>query len=140
MIEQPVGRFNTVTGKFVLTEDWFCELDGYIIHIYEGFASDGASIPKWAQSGVSPRYEAKTFPAALVHDALYATQYLSRKQADAEFYRLLTILGVSKFRALVYYGVVRAFGSSIWNKSTTEERYKARMLCWVFPKDYLVAL
>ena len=131
--DQPIGRFDTESGEFVLTERWHCLLGtGGVLQVDAGFRSDGASIPRWIQTAVSPRYEAKSFPAALAHDALYMTELLDRKHCDMEFYRLLKLLGMESWRAELYYYAVRLFGWWVWNqhsfKSITEARKKCRIV------------
>jgi hypothetical protein len=136
MIDQPTGKFDGNSGEFILTERWHCELSGCILEIDAGFASDGASIPKWLQSGLSPRYEAATFPAALAHDALYMAELIKRKAADFEFYRLLKLLGVPAWKAEAYYWAVRIAGWWIWKRHTIESVRKARTLCRLRLKSY----
>jgi hypothetical protein len=134
--DQPTGRFDGDSGEFVLTERWHCELSGCILEIDPGFASDGASIPKWLQSGLSPRYEAATFPAALAHDALYLGELVNRKSADYEFYLLLKLLDVPAWKAKLYYRAVRLFGWWIWKKHRPEQIKEARKLCRLRLKAY----
>lgn len=135
--DQPIGRFDTESGEFILTERWHCLLGtGGVLEIDAGFASDGASIPKWAQTGVSPRWEATSFPAALCHDALYMTEFLYRKHCDMEFYRLLKLFGMSSFRAKLYYYAVRMFGWWVWKKHTIESVKEARKKCRIISSSY----
>jgi hypothetical protein len=136
VVDQPTGRFDSNSGEFVLTERWHCELSGCILEIDAGFASDGASIPRWLQSGLSPRYEAATFPAALAHDALYLGELMSRKSADFEFYRLLKLLDVPTWKAEAYYWAVRIFGRWIWNRHTLEQVKATRKICRLRSKSY----
>jgi hypothetical protein len=134
---QPIGRFDTDSGEFVLTERWHCLLGtGGVLEIDAGFRSDGASIPKRLQTGISPRFEAKSFPAALAHDALYMAELLDRKYCDLEFYRLLKLLGMESGRAKLYYYAVRLFGWRFWNRHSYKSITEARKQCRIISAPY----
>jgi len=126
-VRQPVGRFDTKTGLWILAEDWSVELsNGMILHIRAGFASDGASIPRLLWPFVGPRFDAPTFPAAFAHDAIYAAALLPRVQADAEFRRLLIYCDAGYFKAAIYHRAVRAFGWIAYRRHTPETIARAR--------------
>lgn len=128
MIPQPTGHFDEKAGLWVLGRDWCVDLaDGSALVVLEGFASDGASIPRLLWPLVGPRYAPRTFPAALAHDALYASELLPRRQADDEFRRLLTVAGVSRFAARAYWCGVRAFGWAVWRRHTMTSVTAARL-------------
>jgi hypothetical protein len=130
--EQPVGAFDETTGMWICRQDWHVDLsDGDRLHVRAGFQSDGASIPPILWPFVGPRYAAKTFPAALAHDALYAGELVSRSRADAEFYRLLRIMGVGRVKAGAYWSAVRAFGWAVWRRHSKGSVYLARKCKWV---------
>jgi hypothetical protein len=135
--DQPIGRFDSDSGEFVLTQRWHCLLgNGKVLEIDAGFSSDGASIPKWAQTGVSPRWEAASFPAALCHDSLYMAELLERKHCDLEFYRLLRLFGMAAWRAELYYYAVRLFGWIVWRKHTKQSITEARKKCRIVSSSY----
>ncbi len=126
-VRQPVGRFDTKTGLWILAEDWSVELsNGMILHIRAGFASDGASIPRFLWRVCGPRYAPTTFAPALAHDALYAARLLPRARADSEFRRLLQYNGVGYFKAWSYFRAVRAFGWIAYRRHTPETIARAR--------------
>lgn len=129
MIDQPIGRFDAKTGRFEVMANWSCQLSIGLLEVDAGFKSDGASIPKPLQSFVSPRYEARTFPAALAHDALYAGELVDRHIADREFYRLLKRMGVNEVKARIYYTASRVYGRVAYRKHTPESVENARKLC-----------
>jgi hypothetical protein len=114
---QPIGRFDETSGHWIAAQDWSVQLaDGRTLRVLAGFSSDGASIPRPLWPLVGPRFSARTFPAALAHDALYASEWLPRAQADAEFYRLLRLTGVGRVKARSFWLAVRAAGWLVWRR------------------------
>jgi len=77
-----------------------------------GFETDLASVPRlfWA---LFPPHGAWTL-AAVVHDFLYVTGQVSRKDADGVFLRIMVASGTKLWRAAVMYRMVRWFGRGIW--------------------------
>ena len=55
---------------------------GQTFTVPKGFVSDGASIPKMFWGLIAPCIDGRTIRAAIIHDWLYSTGILSRKQAD----------------------------------------------------------
>ena len=130
VIENPVGSFNAVSGLWQSTQDWAVELfDGSYFVVEAGATSDGASIPRFLWSAVGPRFAPDTFGPALFHDLAYASHLLPRKDADAEFRRLLQYWGVSYSRALAYYLAVRSFGWMRYNRVSRGEIEHSRQYC-----------
>jgi hypothetical protein len=141
MIPQPVGSFNPASGQWRAMQDWTCELSrGDRLIVREGFESDGASIPRVLWPVVGPRYAAKTFAAALAHDAMYAGELVDRKRADDEFRRLLVLCGVGYIKSTAYWAAVRAFGWLVWRDHTTTDIRHARLFCEVVTRESYVAL
>lgn len=111
-------------GKLIvmpITDDWrrwkimqsiTYEDDKYRIIVPSGFITDFASVPKIFWNIVPP--VGKYAPAAVVHDWLYSTKKLSRKEADKIFLRAMKELGVSLWKRYIMYFAVRAFGWSHW--------------------------
>lgn len=54
--------------------------------------------------------------ACTVHDFLYQTAELSRKECDEVLYRALRAEGVAKWRAAMFWAGVRMFGAKHYNK------------------------
>ena len=129
MIPQPTGHFDADAGQWVATLDWCADLsNGCALIVLAGFASDGASIPRLLWPFVGPRYAPRTFPAALAHDALYASELLPRRACDDEFRRLLILTGVGRGKARAYWCGVRAFGWAVWMRHTLTSVTAARLL------------
>lgn len=125
---EPLGRFDCYSGLWVLCAEWKCRLTCGTLIVSPEFISDGASIPRLLWSAVGPRFSADTFPAALAHDCLYASELVSREQADREFHRLLRAHGVCRFRAWLYLRAVRNCGGRVWRRHTPETIAAARLL------------
>lgn len=101
--------------------------DQHILEIAPGFVFDGASIPQICWTSIGHPLEHRFIYAALLHDALYVTQYLPRKTADEYFHRYLTeFSGVGSYTAWKMYSGVRLFGGSAWNAKTGEQISSAR--------------
>ncbi len=80
--------------------------DGRKITVPKGFVYDKGSVPRLAW-GLIPRDDRSGVIAFLVHDYLYETQILSRKESDQIMYELLRAGGMSWFRSQAAYRAVR---------------------------------
>ncbi len=82
--------------------------------IPSGFVHDWASIPRWLWPIAGPvsNYGA----SAVMHDWMYRTQPVSRKDADGLFRRTLKEAGVGWFRRRSMYLAVRVFGGGAWKR------------------------
>ena len=86
-----------------------------IITVPKGFISDGASIPKicWSIIG-HPMGEYA--PAAWIHDFLFVTQPVTRKEADRIFIEAMADLGVAFWKRKTMHFFVRICGWGAWQK------------------------
>ena len=101
---------------------WIETGDQKAITVPAGFQSDGASIPRWAQSisGLTP--DGLIRAAALIHDYLYVSKgdllsqglVFDRLQTDALFYKIMLEAGVPVMRAKIAYYAVRVAGWYSW--------------------------
>lgn len=84
------------------------------VQIPKGFISDGASVPRllWA---IFPPFHRYT-ESAIIHDFLYKTQFIDRKDCDKIFLDCMLEDGVNKIVAYLFYYNVRLFGELAWNK------------------------
>lgn len=87
----------------------------YGITIPCGYASDGASIPRflWWLLG-NPLDKPRVF-AAIVHDWLYDSHIVSRKRADQIYMELCVRYGVPRHKAVFEYHFIRWFGGGHWD-------------------------
>ena len=111
---------------FILLEDVTVEALGYRIRVKKGFDFDGASIPQALWSVYGNPLSGKFRIAALVHDALYASQKLPRELADAIFLDLMKQHEVGYLKRQTMYYAVQSAGWYVWrrNKEPEIERYK----------------
>jgi len=126
----PITKAHPSKNLEVLTEPLHFKMLDLEFTIKAGFLYDGASIPRafWVTTGSSfyPKYRM----AACIHDFLYRTGIVSRKEADKIFYLLLkSRKDISRYTAWVLYRGVRAGGWNAWRK------YRKRSQDW--QKEYL---
>lgn len=84
------------------------------ITVPAGFETDFASVPRIPV--VFELVGARGAAAATVHDYLYQTGKVSRKDADGVLYRTLRKTKVGKPRSMLMFAGVRAFGWLFYNK------------------------
>lgn len=133
--EKPVLEKLLVDGvwdgsNYVLVKDWHITFKNkritLEITIKAGFITDGGSIPWWYRWRLSPT--GKFLVAFLVHDILYASEYLSRSEADWILLEMIDELGgYWGIRNLVWMAV-RAGGNGVWKAHTPESIGNARRL------------
>ena len=101
-----------------------------VIHITvkEGFIYDSASIPRIFWSLIGSPFSGKYRMAALIHDALYATNYTTKKRADDIFYNIMINEGVAKWRASLMYTAVLAFGWVVYAKTAEQMEAERRFV------------
>ena len=111
---------------FILLEDVVVESLGYKITVKAGFDFDGASIPQALWGVYGNPLSGKFRIAALVHDALYASEYFPRELADAIFLDLMKQHKVGYIKRQTMYYAVRSAGWYVWRGHTKEEveKYK----------------
>jgi hypothetical protein len=94
-----------------LMRDWRVRYAGREIVIPAGFESDWASVPRWLWWIIPPHQ----YPAAsLLHDFLYASEYLKRDWCDRAFRHALLERGASNAYADVCFVAVRSCGWWVW--------------------------
>ena len=103
--------------------------DHNILEINAGFQFDGASIPKICWTSIGHPLEHRFILAALLHDALYLSQYLKRETADQYFYDFLKdFSGVGTCTAWKMHTGVRLFGGKAWKEKTESQIAWARKI------------
>ena len=91
---------------------------GIRYQVIKAMWSDGASIPRAVRSVVGDRFAETYMIAALIHDVLYATQFVIRADADKALYDVMRKCGVGRVKAWAIYRAVRMFGWAAWNTKT----------------------
>ena len=100
------------SGRIVLQPFAYKDEKHGIIEVPAGFTTDGASIPRfgWSVIGVSP-FDSGVIYSAVIHDWLYATRKVSRREADKIFLRSMRSLGyLQEWQMKIMYRAVRLFG------------------------------
>ena len=89
-----------------------------ILTVPVGFLTNGASIPRLFWSIVPPTGTKKNrvFQPAILHDYLYETGEVSRKDADKIFLEAMKAMKVNWFIRYIFYWCVRLFARSHYNK------------------------
>ena len=123
----PDLRADTRKNCYVLAEDYSCPLPALSCRIVAkaGQFTDGASIPRIFWSIIGNPYEPDYSAAAFVHDCLYCSQLLRRRQADKVFYKIL-LSTTEKYKAKILYLAVRCFGWIAWRNKSAKSIEKAR--------------
>ena len=113
----------------LLEEITFTLPDSQELTVKPGFVFDGATIPQICWTTIGHPLEHRFIYAALLHDALYASRYLPRKEADRYFLQFLKeFSGVGKYTAGKMYLGVRLFGEKAWNEKTDDQIAEAAKL------------
>ena len=111
---------------FILLEDVAVESLGYKITVKKGFDFDGASIPQalWSLYGNPLSWKFRI--AALVHDALYASETFARELADNIFLDLMKQDEVGYIKRQTMYYAVRSAGWYVWkcHEKVEVKKYK----------------
>lgn len=95
----------------------------FLCNVPVGFSTDGASVPRPFWNLFSP-LDTGYFEAALIHDFLYASHELKKKDADLVFYETMVTLKTPPWkREILFYGV-KVFGQKSYE--TGPERWEKR--------------
>ena len=113
--------------SWVLHEPLIWECEKYQIMVKEGFDFNFASIPTII-TNLLPKNGQEYDRAACLHDALYASQWLQKKECDKLFYASMLADGVNKAKAWSMYQAVRIFGYLAYMCDDKEELEKYRNL------------
>ncbi len=118
-------RYPEQENTFQLDSDLiFNYNDCYIITVYPGFVTDGASVPNALRWFVDP-FSGNYLPGAILHDALYRSQILSREESDLIFLDAMKTCKVGWIKSELMFQAVSLFGWKIW-KENEKDKYHAR--------------
>jgi len=91
------------------------EINGELVYVPKGFATDLATIPRWYWPIISPA-RSDLIEASIFHDYLYTCPgTFSRIEIDSIFYQILIENGTPEYVARKMFFAVRLFGSSHFN-------------------------
>ena len=133
--KKPITKPNGHPIGQTLTDIYYILDNGAEILIPKGFCFDFASIPKWAWWIVGNPVEHAT--ASLLHDFLYCSRILGKKEADRLFLLALKRVGERLLVRRVMYRAVHFFGGRPFN--VTDER--ATVLShYIYAKEDFISL
>lgn len=113
--------------EWVVTNDYETSVGGVGVWIGKGFVTDLASIPSTAAAALGIRRDSDTIRrAALVHDALYAAERVSKDEADGILFRACLEDGMVRDKAEAVHRAVALYGFTAWDRHTTETVRAAR--------------
>lgn len=109
------------TDDCILLSDLYYTSDKFRIHVKKGMTTDGASIPRILWTAIGSPFIGKYRKASIIHDALYRSHALSKKDSDRVFLDIMKSLGVGTIKRYLIFGGVFTFGwFSYANKSKSE--------------------
>ena len=116
MIKIAINQTNPAGDVITLLEDLFIKWNNKILIVPAGFQCDGASVPQFLWSTISPAIDPRTLQAAIAHDYLYRNtpENWTRKEADELFYDLCRKNGLSWWASQKAYWGIRLFGAVHW--------------------------
>jgi len=108
-------------------------IEPHKIEIPRGFVTDFASIP-WPFWSIFPPIGSYGMPA-IMHDWLYWTQIVDRKQADAIFHVAMVEMQTPGWKRYVIYGALRLFGWTAWRNNARAKLRGEKRVLKSFPND-----
>jgi hypothetical protein len=112
-------------SKYAISIDATYTVGGMSIAVPAGFEFDGASIPPLAWPIIGSPFDPRFVRAALLHDWIYSSHLMPRKEADIAFRDILLADGVGDWRAELMYRAVRLAGVASWPDSPEDVAYMA---------------
>lgn len=132
---RPVTSPSADGEGYVLMAPYYAPiLPGFDLLIATGFFFDGCSIPRlgWTLLGLHPMHP-RVQASALIHDALYASEMLARREADDVFLWCLRQDGLDTLRARLMWRGVRLGGGAVWRRHTPDSITTARLYVSLHP-------
>lgn len=92
------------------------ENNDFKVTVKKGLVTDGASIPRIFWSIIGCPSNGKYVGSAIIHDGLYMSEIISRKDADKIFLDMLKHNGIGYIKRNLMYFAVRLGGYFVWRK------------------------
>jgi len=108
---------------WILQEQLVYENSKYRITVFAGFDFDFASIP-WFFRRVIPKNGMKYDRASCLHDALYASKILDKKECDSLFLEAMLSDDVNDLLASIMYDAVSIAGGSAYRDEEDLAKYR----------------
>ena len=126
-IPYPVIQGNSDDETYHLEKKYYAILpDGKMLTVEAGFSFDGASIPEILYSFIGDPYSGRYVRAAFIHDCLYASELLPRKECDNIFLEIMKEHGVNWAEAKLDVSSCESRRSEVWADHTDESISEAR--------------
>lgn len=106
----------------------------YKILIPKGFIFDGASAP-WGLWNILNPLDPDVFPAALLHDWIYRTEYFPRAKCDEMFYQAMRQCGNGVIVSNRNWFFLRSCGWNAWRKHTKKSVADVRRLAGIYGEE-----
>lgn len=106
----------------ILQDTLIFKNDLFTIKVYKNFITDGGSLPRlsWTLLGITP-FSPSCVYSFFLHDFLYCSALLTRKQADDILYECLAITPACNLaQRWLIWSHVRAYGWIVWRNHTDE--------------------
>ena len=96
---------------------------GRVLTVPAGFECDGASVPRFLWSSVSPQIDPRTLAGSIAHDYIYRTQPQgwTRYAADCMFRDIIREDGLSCWKTQKAFLGVRIGGGKAWSENNKEK-------------------
>jgi hypothetical protein len=131
IVPDPAALSISITGAkdAVLLADYVRIVNGYKITVLKGLKFDGMSVPDKLDDALGlSRFSPSVIAAALLHDALYASEWVPQAVADSILYACALEDGTEKHKAKAIWQAVHDCGEVVWSRHTLESIEKARQL------------
>jgi len=125
--------------EVILQGDLVYEDTSYIVRVYDGYKTDGGSLPRlsWTFLGITPFSPSCVF-AFFLHDFLYQSQLLTRRTSDGLLYTVLSIPPRCNFvQRWLIWSHVRLYGWIPWRNKTPRTITEGRKFGEVIRKRHL---
>ena len=119
----PLNIQFTAENQYTLLTPLIFEMDTWRITVAKGLIYNGGSIPRLLQIAECPMEYAMAYASA-IHDALYGSGLLSRRECDLIFYKALLVCGMNRSKAYMIWQSVRIGGDAYYKKQSTLSYYR----------------
>jgi len=104
--------------QYILRSELSFESEKYKVTVSDGLLTDGCTIPKIFQPIIGSPFLGKYVGSSIIHDGLYATHKLPRKECDEFFVEMLRDNGVAWWKRTLMYLTLRLVGKWSWNNKS----------------------
>jgi len=117
--------------KWIVEDDFACMIKGYFVTVRKGFETDGASIPRSCWWFIGHPFNMPLLPCALINDALYAGELVSRTDAEWLFLCLMQRAKIGWAKRNAIWSAVKLGGWLVWSRHNINGILHARKHCGI---------